>query len=89
MYMCSIDVAPKPQALVPPLLLLLQAPGSMGAAGGGGGHAAPPAAPAGPPAHITMPTADVSKVPADQKAILGSLNNLFNFCMQAANTPGG
>jgi hypothetical protein len=35
-----------------------------------------------------MATADVSRVPADQKAILGSLNNLFNFCMQAANTPG-
>jgi hypothetical protein len=70
------------------LLLLLQAPGSMGAAGGGAAHAAPPAAPAGPPAHITMATADVSKVPGDQKAILASLNNLFNFCMQAANTPG-
>lgn len=50
--------------------------------------AAPPAQPAGPPAHITMASADVSKVPADQKPILGSLNNLFNFCMQAANTPG-
>lgn len=30
----------------------------------------------------------MSKVPGDQKAILASLNNLFNFCMQAANTPG-
>lgn len=35
-----------------------------------------------------MATADVSKVPGDQKAVLASLNNLFNFCMQAANTPG-
>lgn len=50
--------------------------------------AAPPAAPAGPPAHITMATADVSKVPADHKAILASLNNLFNACMPLANTPG-
>jgi hypothetical protein len=50
--------------------------------------AAPPAAPAGPPAHITMASADVSKVPMDQKAILNSLNNLFNACMPLANTPG-
>lgn len=50
--------------------------------------AVPPAQPAGPPAHITMATADVSKVPGDQKAVLASLSNLFNFCMQAANTPG-
>jgi hypothetical protein len=35
-----------------------------------------------------MATADVSKVLADQKPVLVSLNNLFNFCMQAANTPG-
>jgi hypothetical protein len=75
--------------LLLPMLLLLrpQAPGSMGAVGAAA--PAPPPQPSGPPAHITMATADVSKVPADQKAILGSLNNLFNFCMQAANTPGG
>lgn len=66
--------------------LLLQAPGSMGAAGSAA--APPPQQPSGPPAHITMATADVSKVPAEQKPVLGSLNNLFNFCMQAANTPG-
>eukprot|EP00878_Enallax_costatus_P022761 GHUV01024169.1.p2 GENE.GHUV01024169.1~~GHUV01024169.1.p2 ORF type:complete len:134 (+),score=59.66 GHUV01024169.1:55-402(+) len=34
-----------------------------------------------------MTTADVSKVPGDQKAIVGSLNNLFNAVMPAANTP--
>lgn len=66
----------------------VQPPGSMGAAGGPVGQAAAPPAPTGPPAHISMATADVSRVPADQKAILASLNNLFNFCMQAANTPG-
>lgn len=62
---------------------MMQGPGSMGAPPA----AAPPAQPAGPPAHITMATADVSKVPADQKAVLASLSNLFNFCMQAASTP--
>jgi hypothetical protein len=66
--------------------LLLQAPGSMVAAGSAA--VPPPQQPAGPPAHISMATADVSKVPADQKPALGALNNLFNFCMQAANTPG-
>jgi hypothetical protein len=35
-----------------------------------------------------MASADVSKVPGEQKAILGSLNNLFNACMPLANTPG-
>lgn len=61
------------------------APGSMVAAGSAA--VPPPQQPAGPPAHISMATADVSKVPADQKPVLGALNNLFNFCMQAANTP--
>jgi hypothetical protein len=35
-----------------------------------------------------MASADVSKVPGEQKAILGSMNNLFNACMPLANTPG-
>eukprot|EP00775_Hariotina_reticulata_P008692 gene8692-8873_t len=73
------------------------APGSLMGQGSVGGMmmqgqqqqaaAAPPAVPAGPPAHITMASADVSKVPADQKALLASLNNLFNACMPLANTP--
>lgn len=46
-----------------------------------------PAAPAGPPAHITMATADVSKVPGGQKAVVNSLNALYNAVMPAANTP--
>jgi hypothetical protein len=67
------------------------AAGSSGygaAAGAAAARQQPPPAPAGPPAHITMATADVSKVPGEQKAILGSLNNLFNACMPLANTPG-
>jgi hypothetical protein len=35
-----------------------------------------------------MASADVGKVPGEQKTILGSLNNLFNACMPLANTPG-
>jgi len=48
---------------------------------------ATPPAPSGPPAHITMQSADVSKVPGDQRAIVNSLNNLFNSCMPLANNP--
>ncbi|KIZ01949.1 hypothetical protein MNEG_6017 [Monoraphidium neglectum] len=34
-----------------------------------------------------MASADVSRVPADQKAVLASLNALFNACLPLANNP--
>ncbi|KAF8071322.1 SEC31B [Scenedesmus sp. PABB004] len=92
-----------PHGSMAPGGMLGGAPGSgsyapAGMAGGMGGgmvgglapppaHAAPPPPPPGPPAHISMATADVSKVPADQRGVLGSLGNLFNACMPLANTP--
>eukprot|EP01025_Chloroclados_australasicus_P033894 TRINITY_DN3466_c1_g1_i3.p1 TRINITY_DN3466_c1_g1~~TRINITY_DN3466_c1_g1_i3.p1 ORF type:complete len:301 (-),score=56.38 TRINITY_DN3466_c1_g1_i3:531-1433(-) len=39
-----------------------------------------PQKPTGPPANISISSADVSQVPADQKAIVTSILNLFNAC---------
>lgn len=43
--------------------------------------------PTGPPPNITVQTADTSKVPADQQAIVASFTNLFNACASIANNP--
>lgn len=48
---------------------------------------AAPAPPPGPPANITIATADVSKVPAEQRAVVTSLTNLFNSCVPLAGAP--
>jgi protein transport protein SEC31 len=50
-------------------------------------QAPPPPPPAGPPPHLTLQTADSSRVPADQKPIVAQLHALYNACAPLANNP--
>ncbi|GFR43886.1 hypothetical protein Agub_g5015 [Astrephomene gubernaculifera] len=48
---------------------------------------AAPAPPPGPPANISVATADTSAVPAELQSVVASLKNLYNTCLPLANNP--
>jgi protein transport protein SEC31 len=93
---CSVCVSHPPDVR----MLLLTAPtGMAGAAPGAPGMpgapapvaarpAAAPPAPAGPPATVSVTNVDTSKVPAEQRAAVMSLTNLYNSCLPLATNPG-
>ncbi|KXZ53102.1 hypothetical protein GPECTOR_8g92 [Gonium pectorale] len=45
------------------------------------------APPPGPPANISVATADTSAVPAELRPVVASLSNLYNTCLPLANNP--
>ncbi|KAG2498995.1 hypothetical protein HYH03_003181 [Edaphochlamys debaryana] len=73
----SFGGAPPPPA--PP-------PGSMMAAPTSQKAMAPPPPP-GPPANISVTTADTSNVAPELRPVIASLTNLYNTCMPLANNP--